>query len=195
MDQESTFRQAVPREAPLIMQIIRQAQARMRAAGSSQWQDGYPAPGHISADIGRGCGYVLCRPGGRECRAIIAYGAVAFDGEPAYEALEGEWLTDGPYVVVHRMAVADGECGKGVAAEFLRQAEEMARIHLLRKGRLPERRTAGVREEALSGKAPRAAITARCGAAKRAAGRATGRDRRPAAQTICRADRPVRDAR
>ena len=121
MDQESTFRQAVPREAPLIMQIIRQAQARMRAAGSSQWQDGYPAPGHISADIGRGCGYVLCRPGVRECRAIIAYGAVAFDGEPAYEAL------DGPYVVVHRMAVADGECGKGVAAEFLRHAEEMAR--------------------------------------------------------------------
>ena len=118
MDQESTFRQAVPREAPLIMQIIRQAQARMRAAGSSQWQDGYPAPGHISADIGRGCGYVLCRPGVRECRAIIAYGAVA---------LEGEWLTDGPYVVVHRMAVADGECGKGVAAEFLRHAEEMAR--------------------------------------------------------------------
>ena len=57
MDQESTFRQAVPREAPLIMQIIRQAQARMRAAGSSQWQDGYPAPGHISADIGRGCEY------------------------------------------------------------------------------------------------------------------------------------------
>ena len=115
MDQESTFRQAVPREAPLIMQIIRQAQARMRATGSSQWQDGYPAPGHISADIGRGCGYVLCRPGVRECRAIIAYGAVAFDGEPAYEALEGEWLTDGPYVVVHRMAVADGECGKGDA--------------------------------------------------------------------------------
>ena len=127
MDQESTFRQAVPREAPHIMQIIRQAQARMRATGSSQWQDGYPAPGHISADIGRGCGYVLCRPGVRECRAIIAYGAVAFDGEPAYEALEGEWLTDGPYVVVHRMAVADGECGKGVAAEFLRHAEEMAR--------------------------------------------------------------------
>ena len=137
MDQESTFRQAVPREAPLIMQIIRQAQARMRAAGSSQWQDGYPAPGHISADIGRGCGYVLCRPGVRECRAIIAYGAVAFDGEPAYEALEGEWLTDGPYVVVHRMAVADGECGKGVAAEFLRHAEEMARERGIGTFRIP----------------------------------------------------------
>ncbi|MEI3553262.1 MAG: GNAT family N-acetyltransferase [Alistipes senegalensis] len=70
---------------------------------------------------------MCCAGPASERRAIIAYGAVAFDGEPAYEALEGEWLTHGPYVVVHRMAVADGECGKGVAAEFLRHAEEMAR--------------------------------------------------------------------
>lgn len=35
----------------------------MHAAGSRQWQDGYPAPGHISADIGRNRGYVLCKPG------------------------------------------------------------------------------------------------------------------------------------
>ena len=110
-----------------VIELVAQGRAALARQGVDQWQDGYPAPGHISADIGRGCGYVLCRPGVRECRAIIAYGAVAFDGEPAYEALEGEWLTDGPYVVVHRMAVADGECGKGVAAEFLRHAEEMAR--------------------------------------------------------------------
>ena len=122
-----TFRRATLADLDDVMRVVAEAQAFMRTLNIDQWQDGYPAPGHISADIGRGCGYVLCRPGVRECRAIIAYGAVAFDGEPAYEALEGEWLTDGPYVVVHRMAVADGECGKGVAAEFLRHAEEMAR--------------------------------------------------------------------
>ena len=127
MDNELIFRQAQSCETDRIMQIIRQAQARMHAAGSRQWQDGYPAPGHISADIGRGRGYVLCRPDTKECHAVIAYGAVVFDGEPAYEALEGEWLTEGPYGLVHRMAVADGERGKGVAAEFLRQVEEMAR--------------------------------------------------------------------
>ena len=127
MDNELIFRQAVPHEAPLIMQIIRQAQARMYAAGSRQWQDGYPAPGHISADIAAGRGYVLCRPGVKESHAIIAYGAVVFDGEPAYDELDGEWLTDGPYVLVHRIAVADGERGHGVGAEFLRRVEELAR--------------------------------------------------------------------
>ena len=57
---------------------------------------------------------------------VIAYGAVVFDGEPAYDAIEGAWLTDGEYVVLHRMAVADGEKGRGVATEFMRRVEAMA---------------------------------------------------------------------
>ena len=126
MDNELIFRQAKSCEADRIMQIIRQAQARMHAAGSNQWQDGYPAPGHISADIGRGRGYVLCKPGAEGAHAVIAYGAVVFDGEPAYDAIDGEWLTDGPYVLVHRIAVADGERGRGVGAEFLRRTETLA---------------------------------------------------------------------
>lgn len=43
MDNELIFRQAQSCETDRIMQIIRQAQARMHAAGSRQWQDGYPA--------------------------------------------------------------------------------------------------------------------------------------------------------
>ena len=126
MDNELIFRQAQSCETDRIMQIIRQAQARMHAAGSRQWQDGYHAPGHISADIGRNRGYVLCKPGVEGPLSVIAYGAVVFDGEPAYDAIEGAWLTDGDYVVLHRMAVADGEKGRGVATEFMRRVEAMA---------------------------------------------------------------------
>ena len=171
MDNELIFRQAQSCETDRIMQIIRQAQARMHAAGSRQWQDGYPAPGHISADIGRNRGYVLCKPGVEGPLSVIAYGAVVFDGEPAYDAIDGQWLTDEPYVLVHRIAVADGERGRGVAAEFLHRVETLAGtrrqslphrhqlrqpdhaaaarthgIHLLRESRLPERRTAGLRK-------------------------------------------------
>ena len=127
MDNELIFRQAQSCETDRIMQIIRQAQARMHAAGSRQWQDGYPAPGHISADIGRNRGYVLCKPGVESPLSVIAYGAVVFDGEPAYDAIDGQWLTDEPYVLVHRIAVADGERGRGVAAEFMRRTEALAR--------------------------------------------------------------------
>lgn len=126
MENGLIFRQAKTCEVDRIMQIIRQAQARMYAAGSQQWQDGYPAPGHVSADIGRGRGYVLYKSGVEGPHAVIAYGAVVFGGEPAYEALDGEWLTDGPYVLVHRMAVADEEKGRGAGMEFLRRTEELA---------------------------------------------------------------------
>ena len=51
---------------------------------------------------------------------------MVFDGEPAYGAIDGAWLTGGDYVVLHRLAVADGEKGRGVAAEFLHRVETLA---------------------------------------------------------------------
>ena len=126
MDNELIFRQAKSSEVDRIMQIINQAQEQMHASGSPQWQDGYPAPGHISADIGRNQGYVLCKSDAKGPLAIIAYGAVVFDGEPAYDKLDGEWKTSDPYVLVHRLAVAEEERGHGVGGEFLRQVEALA---------------------------------------------------------------------
>ena len=95
MDNELIFRQAQSCETDRIMQIIRQAQARMHAAGSRQWQDGYPALDDIRRDIADGCGYVLAAG-----NVPVAYGAVLFGGEPAYGSIEGEWLCQPPYVAV-----------------------------------------------------------------------------------------------
>lgn len=121
------FRKALPAEAERILEIIRQAQTQMRSLGSRQWQDGYPAPCDINADICSGNGWVLCKPIPVGSRGIIAYGAVIFGIEPAYNALEGKWLTDGEYVVVHRLAVADGEKGRGIASAFITHTETLAR--------------------------------------------------------------------
>ena len=218
MDEKLVFRRARPADAARIMEIIRQAQAQMRALGSLQWQDGYPAAADIGHDIACGYGWVFEKPEAekstdargtdgtgaagfrpetaaarkitdtgeagatgsgadetaatteeateaaeetrkaremletqealetretremremRETQAakaaaaqaqgnVVAYGAVVFDGEPAYDAIDGQWLTDEPYVLVHRIAVADGERGRGVAAEFLHRVETLA---------------------------------------------------------------------
>ena len=117
-DEQLLFRPAVPADAPRIQTIIRQAQAQMRAAGSLQWQNGYPGPEHIAADLLRGYGRVLwpSRSVGR-CRSGC-YGAVSFDGEPAYGAIEGGWSSDDAYVVLHRLAVADEVKRQGVATAF-----------------------------------------------------------------------------
>lgn len=118
------FRQARASDLPRIVQIIRQAQAQMRALGSDQWQDGYPAPADIEDDLAAGAGYVLCRAGEAEA---VAYGAILFDGEPAYGAIEGRWLTEGTYAVLHRLAVADGHKRQGLAGAFVRHTEQLAR--------------------------------------------------------------------
>ena len=56
----------------------------------------------------------------------MAYGAVLFEGEPAYEAIEGRWLTTGPYVMVHRLAVAEERLRQGVARRFMQRVEALA---------------------------------------------------------------------
>ena len=151
MNEQLLFRRAAAADIPRIMRIIARAQAQMRAAGSQQWQDGYPAESDIARDIGRGDGYVLSLPaadpaagsvgsalpdrdslpdmlpGGSAAVEAVAYGAAVFDGEPAYAGIEGRWLTDGAYVVLHRLAVAGGMQGRGLATAFLRRVGELAR--------------------------------------------------------------------
>lgn len=115
------FRRATPADIHPIEQIIRRAQAQLREAGSRQWQDGYPAARDLASDIAQGYGYVLCNP------CVIAYGAVIFDGEPAYNTIEGHWPSEEPYVVVHRLAVAGEQQGRGIATEFMHRTEALAR--------------------------------------------------------------------
>ncbi|MDR0507674.1 MAG: GNAT family N-acetyltransferase [Dysgonamonadaceae bacterium] len=121
MEDKITFRKAEVTDTERIWQIILQAKEQMRLMNSRQWQDGYPAIEDITADIANGYGYVLCEKNG-----VIAYGAIVFDGEPAYENIKGKWLTDLPYVVVHRLAVADEVKRKGIGSLFMRKAEELS---------------------------------------------------------------------
>lgn len=125
------FREALPADCDRIMEIIRQAQAAMRARGSDQWQHGYPAEEDIRRDVDRRVGRVLVS-GDR----VVAYGAVIYDGEAAYAAIEGRWLADRPYVVVHRMAVAREAQRCGVARIFLRRTADEARSRGIRTFRV-----------------------------------------------------------
>ena len=58
---------------------------------------------------------------------VAAYAAVIFNDEPAYEAIEGKWLSDADFNVVHRVAVSDEAAGKGFATEIFRRIEEYSR--------------------------------------------------------------------
>ena len=121
MEDAIQLRKAYATDIERIWQIILQAKEKMRLRNTLQWQDGYPNMESINNDIAKGYGYVLSL--GNE---VIAYAAVVFDGEPAYDNIQGTWLSDYPYVVVHRVAVADEMLRQGIATLFMQKIEKMS---------------------------------------------------------------------
>ena len=119
---EIQLRQATEADVERIWQIILQAKEQMRLRNSLQWQDGYPTVEIITNDISKGYAYVLSL-----ADEVIAYSAVVYDGEEAYNQIQGNWLSDVPYVVVHRIAVADEMKRQGVATLFMQKIEELSR--------------------------------------------------------------------
>lgn len=116
-----TFRKAEIADLHLIWDILQQAIIRRREDGSNQWQDGYPNLGVIQKDIERGVGFVLT-----DKDTIIGYVAVLVNDEPQYANIEGEWLTTGDFVVVHRVAVSEDYVGRGLAKRILGFVEDYA---------------------------------------------------------------------
>lgn len=103
------IRKAEQADKGRIWEIIQQAIALRKEQGSRQWQDGYPNEDVVQSDIDKGYGHVVEADG-----KIIGYVAIIFDIEPAYNAIDGKWLSDGEYVGIHRLAAAQDPHVKGV---------------------------------------------------------------------------------
>ena len=137
------LRPATMDEIPVIWEIILQAKAQMYREGKHQWDENYPTVPILKNDVRKGWGYVLVpekntsvqnvydeaapffndhtgTDSGTSRQDIIAYGAVVFDGEPAYNGLwDGQWMSEQPYVVLHRLAVADRWKRQGMAVRYM----------------------------------------------------------------------------
>lgn len=109
-------------DEPAIWHIIHTAALDMVARGRRQWDDGYPPRTAIAADMQAGHGYVLRGHG-----SVVGYMALTFDGEPAYDHLQGQWLTHQPYATVHRTAIALPHRGRGLSRSLLGGAERLCR--------------------------------------------------------------------
>ena len=104
-----------------IWEILQGAIAQRKKDGSDQWQNGYPNKETVLDDIQNRHGYVLI-----EDEMIIAYAAIIFGIEPAYNDIKGQWLSNDNYVVVHRVATSQDVKGKGVATKLFYLIEELS---------------------------------------------------------------------
>ncbi len=121
VNQQFLFRKASVADQEIIWKILQQAIQRRKEEGSNQWQDGYPNPTSIENDIEKDYGYVM-----ESENEILGYAAVIFELEPAYENIEGDWLSNEDYVVIHRVAVSEEYIGLGIATKIFQEIEKIA---------------------------------------------------------------------
>ena len=114
------LRKAALSEVPDIWVILQQAIEQRKQDGSDQWQNGYPNERTVQEDIANGYAYVLS-----DKNVVIAYAAIIFGIEPAYNDIQGKWLTMGDYVVVHRVAISDSVKGTGIATHLFKLIEDI----------------------------------------------------------------------
>lgn len=95
-----------------IMNIIEQARNHLKEANIDQWQQGYPDAAIIEEDIENKRGYILF-----DNDENIGYLCLDFGGDASYDEIEGKWLSEQPYAVIHRLAISDKARGKGKGVE------------------------------------------------------------------------------
>ena len=101
------IRPATEADLPALRPVFEAAKGIMRADGNlEQWAaPGFPGDALLLRDIARGGGFII------ERERIVAYFALLPSPEPTYDYIEGAWLTDEPYGVIHRMASYPEEHG------------------------------------------------------------------------------------
>ena len=116
------IRLAKATELDRILEIYESAKLYMRATGNpTQWAGNYPDSATLLDDISKSQLYVMESDLSDDGSAICGVFALIEGIDPTYGYIEGQWLNDEPYGVIHRIAV--GESGKGTAAECFAFAE------------------------------------------------------------------------
>ena len=118
------FRLAEEKDMVRVITLINQAKQFLAQQNVDQWQNGYPNAASIQEDLQKQNGYVLCLDG-----TVVGYACISFDGEPCYADLQGKWLSEQPYAVIHQMVIGNQEKGKGFAGQFFSFAEQLCRTN------------------------------------------------------------------
>lgn len=106
------FRRSTLADVDDIMKIIKQAQEYLKSQQVTQWQNNYPNIQVVEQDIEDLNGYVIV-----DDYNVIGTVTVSFDGERTYnEIYEGQWQSNLPYAVVHRIAIHEEYKGKGLSS-------------------------------------------------------------------------------
>lgn len=117
------IRKAHQEDQAAILSLFQQASVYFQQAKIDQWQDGYPNIENILEDLKNENLYVL-----EDNHLIIGCETVSFAADENYrQMIEGCWITEGPYAVIHRIVVNNERKGQGIAKILLDEAIELCK--------------------------------------------------------------------
>ena len=118
------IRHACTKDLKEVMEVINDAKALFKSEGSDQWQDydNYPNEATMLNDINRNELYVNVVD-----NLIVGCIVLSSKHEDAYDFIyDGKWENDGPYTVIHRIAVRNGYYKQGVAKQLMQHVIDVS---------------------------------------------------------------------
>ena len=106
---KTNYRKATRADLEQIMAVIEDGRAFLKPQGGGQWQNGYPTSDDLARDIEKGICYVILDEEGD----VAATLSLSYHEEDYDTLYEGKWLSDLPYMVMHRCAVKKEHYGQG----------------------------------------------------------------------------------
>lgn len=116
-----TIRKAEEKDLQEILNIIQEAKSYFAQHKIPQWQSGYPEGIDIEEDIDRQGGYVAQEDG-----VILGYSFIQVMQDHNYDVIEGHWLNEEDYAVMHRTCIHDSAKGRGIAGMFVQKADSLS---------------------------------------------------------------------
>jgi len=122
------IRKTTTEDLTKVMQIYADGRAIMCESGNNmQWQGNYPPQDMIEEDIKRGLSYVF-ETANSEILAVFFFST---EPDPTYTKIDGAWLNNEKYGVIHRIARKNNENAKGAGAFCFKWCfEQIANIRI-----------------------------------------------------------------
>lgn len=102
--------------------ITDQAKKQLAGLGLDQWQKGYPSREVWENDMKEQMAWLAV-----EDDKILGQFAFQTTPDVSYGEIEGAWLSNGDYASMHRVCVAEGTRGRGIAGQMFAFGFSMAK--------------------------------------------------------------------
>ena len=120
------YRKATLDDLDQILIAVEDARLYLKEQGNGQWQDGYPNKDDFINDINNGRLFVVFD--NDNANVVVGCCALTYREEDYHHLYEGAWLTDIPYMVMHRVAIKKEYRGQGYGKKLFKVFVEQAKI-------------------------------------------------------------------